>query len=140
MDGRTGEGGGTEGWDCESGWEGEDSMKNFIIADNFNIINTQGIRFVEKIDRTGSSFGGDWFNLRVTYKGSELTYSYKDKKDRDAQFDALKKMMLQVLDMRTFNDLKQCEATAPRLDHLHGALRCVLPNGHAEAHCFAEKL
>lgn len=63
------------------------------IADDYTIINAQGVRFVEKIDRTGSSFGLDSFNLRVTYKGSELTYPYSDKAARDAQYEALRKKL-----------------------------------------------
>ena len=61
-----------------------------IVSDNYTIINTQGIRFVEKIDFFNYLKERE-FKLRVVYKGSEMCYHYPDKLLRDEQFDALVK-------------------------------------------------
>jgi hypothetical protein len=61
-----------------------------MVADDRTIINAQGIRFVEKIDQTGGSFGPDRYRLRVTYKGAELDYAYPNARERDAQYNALR--------------------------------------------------
>jgi len=59
-----------------------------IVADDFTILNTQGIRFVEKIDAAYT--GPERYRLRVTYKGSQLDYLYPDKATRDTQYDAIR--------------------------------------------------
>ncbi len=63
-------------------------MRPPIVADAWTIINTQGVRFVERLDR---SYGGPTVahELRVTYKGDVLTFKYPDAASRDAQFAAL---------------------------------------------------
>jgi hypothetical protein len=61
-----------------------------MVADNYTIINTQGIRFVEKIDREATNFGRELYRLRVTYKGAELDYGYPDKATRDTQYEAIR--------------------------------------------------
>lgn len=64
-----------------------------IIADGFTIINTQGIRYVEKRDVT---YGGPThrYELVVTYKGNQMQFSYPDQASRDAQFKALAAAMV----------------------------------------------
>ncbi len=65
-------------------------MRTFNVSDEFTIINTQGIRFVEKIDQGTFASSPERYRLRVTYKGEELDYHYPDKATRDAQYDALR--------------------------------------------------
>lgn len=62
--------------------------KTTYIADKFTVINTQGIRFVEKTNSNSYSTI-DKFTLRVTYKGSALIYSYALESDRDNQYNNL---------------------------------------------------
>lgn len=64
-----------------------------IIADDFTIISTSGIRFVEKLDRQFGS-GLPTYHLDITYKGSKLSYKYPTVEARDAQFDRLRKAMV----------------------------------------------
>ncbi len=63
-------------------------MRSPIVADAHTIINTQGVRFVERLDR---NYGGPTiaYHLRVTYKGDVLDFTYPDAASRDAQFAAL---------------------------------------------------
>jgi uncharacterized protein YbaA (DUF1428 family) len=63
-----------------------------IIADGHTIINTQGIRYVEKRDVT---YGGPThrYELVVTYKGNQMQFSYPSAALRDVQFAALSKAM-----------------------------------------------
>jgi hypothetical protein len=63
-------------------------MQRHIVADNHTIINTQGIRFVEKVDVAYA--GPTRHELRVTYKGDKLDYRYEKQEDRDAQYDRLR--------------------------------------------------
>jgi hypothetical protein len=67
-------------------------MKQGIVADDFTIINTQGVRFAEKVD---STYGGPTTHceLRVTYKGDKLSFRYPDAATRDAQFARLRAAM-----------------------------------------------
>ena len=58
-----------------------------IVADNYTIINTQGIRYAEKVDQV--FLNSYRYSLRVQYKGSELNYIYPTSAERDAQFDRL---------------------------------------------------
>ena len=63
-------------------------MKPLVVADGYTLINTQGIRYVERKDVT---YGGPvtrW-ELVVTYKGNTMTYLYPNAHARDAQFAAL---------------------------------------------------
>lgn len=66
-----------------------------MVADDFTILNTQGIRFVEKIDEMPPYANPERYRLRVTYKGSQFDYRYPDKATRDAQYDALRTALTQ---------------------------------------------
>jgi hypothetical protein len=62
-----------------------------IIADDFTIINTQGIRFVEKKDQSWGDVAA--YYLHVTYKGSALIYKYPSAQARDEQYDRLRQAL-----------------------------------------------
>ena len=64
-------------------------MKPIVVDDDYTIINTQGIRTVEKRD----GFGADNFRLIVSYKGAQLDYRYPDAAARDAQYARLRRAM-----------------------------------------------
>lgn len=53
-----------------------------IIHDDVCLLNTQGVRFAEKID---ASYGGSdiTYRLRVTYKGDVLDVKYPSENRRD---------------------------------------------------------
>lgn len=65
-----------------------------IVADDRLIINTIGIRFVERYE--SGSYGNNpnlvW-GLRITYKGSQLNYLYPNEAQRNAQYEALRAAM-----------------------------------------------
>jgi hypothetical protein len=63
-------------------------MRHRNVSDEYTVINTQGIRFVEKVDRAWSE--GAKYSLLVTYKGDKMDFTYKDQASRDAQFDRLR--------------------------------------------------
>jgi hypothetical protein len=65
-----------------------------VVADDHCIINTMGVRFIEKIDATSSYGRTDQpYLIRVTYKGSVLSYGYTNSVKRDKQYDALREVM-----------------------------------------------
>lgn len=68
-------------------------MKSHIVADSQTIINTQGIRFVEKVDRKWAGNHETKYALKVTYKGDVLDYEYQTLSARDAQFDRLREAL-----------------------------------------------
>lgn len=69
-------------------------MKRLIVADDHTIINTQGIRWIEKVDREQNIFGyeaGPF--LKVVYKGDTLNYKYPSVELRDIQYNQLRVVM-----------------------------------------------
>lgn len=59
------------------------------VADEHTIINTQGIRFVERLDESYMR-GEVSYHLRVTYKGDVMKFKYPDARSRDAQYARLR--------------------------------------------------
>jgi len=68
-------------------------MRPIVIADDYTIINTQGIRFVEKLDGNKYGMNTSEYSLRVTYRKEVLSYYYKSSELRDAQYDRIRKIM-----------------------------------------------
>jgi hypothetical protein len=64
-------------------------MRPAIVSDDYTIINTQGIRFVEKVDQSYGDRSTTTYQLRVTYKGDKMDFRYKDAALRDEQFARL---------------------------------------------------
>jgi Zn finger protein HypA/HybF involved in hydrogenase expression len=56
------------------------------LADNKAIINTAGLRWVIKSDKT---YGILTYHLEIQYKGSNQSIEYEIKDDRDAMFERL---------------------------------------------------
>jgi hypothetical protein len=67
-------------------------MRRQFVADDRTIINVQGVRFIEKINRADYSRAMR-FELNVTYKGDKLSYQYEVEASRDAQFDRLRALL-----------------------------------------------
>ncbi len=67
-------------------------MKQRIVSDDFTVIDTQGVRFVEKVDTAYSGMAIN-YELHVTYKGDKMVFRYKDATIRDAQFARLRAAM-----------------------------------------------
>ena len=55
------------------------------VADERIAFNLQGLRYVQKSDRSYS--GEETFRLELQYKGSSTTVSYKDKAVRDSIYE-----------------------------------------------------
>jgi len=70
-------------------------MKPIVISDNYTIINTQGIRFIEKIDANKYGLGSHQgeFLLKVTYRKEVMSYYYNAQHLRDAQYDRIRQVM-----------------------------------------------
>jgi hypothetical protein len=66
-----------------------------IIADDWTIINTMGIRYVQKsnADEAYARNPLSIYGLIVHYKGTHVHYMYPTAALRDAQFDALRAAM-----------------------------------------------
>jgi hypothetical protein len=67
-----------------------------VVADDFNIVNTMGIRFVQKAqeDTAYSRNPLEMFSLIIHYKGTHVHFKYPTRELRDAQFEAIRAAMV----------------------------------------------
>lgn len=67
-----------------------------IVADDFCIINTMGIRYVQKINHDTAYMRDPTqsFGLTVHYKGTHQTFNYPTRELRDKHFEALREAMI----------------------------------------------
>jgi hypothetical protein len=68
-------------------------MKIKFVTDDYTLINTQGIRFIEKVD--GNSYGSNIteYKLRITYKHDILNYHYPTAELRNEQYRKLRELL-----------------------------------------------
>lgn len=65
----------------------------YIVADNSVIVNTQGLRYVQKLNGDITYRGGGLYSLVLHYKGSHLNHTYSNEQDRNAMFDQISKKL-----------------------------------------------
>lgn len=67
-----------------------------VVADDYTIVNTMGIRYVQKVDEDTAYARSPLqiYGLVIHYKGNHIHYKYPTKELRDAQFEAIRNAMV----------------------------------------------